>query len=289
MKVSSNNISDIKAFMQSCLQELYPAEEINSMFYILMETYCGMSRVQIHSGLRETINESELLLVYDAIKELGIGKPIQYITGKAWFCGIEIKVNEDVLIPRPETEELVQLIIRENKNRKGLKILDIGTGSGCIAIALKKSFNDAEVMAIDKYENTIQVTYVNNWYTRASIRIRKMDILDMEKIVDLPPAFDIIVSNPPYVMESEKPLMHKNVLEHEPHNALFVKDDNALQYYEAILRYIKNMDNKCKVYLEINENKAQDMIFLAKTFGFMDICIHKDINRKDRFFIINGE
>jgi release factor glutamine methyltransferase len=285
MKVSSNKISDIKAFMQDYLNEIYPPEEITSLFYLIMETYCGMRRTQKHAGVRETINESELLLVYDAIKELKRGKPIQYITGRAWFCGLEFLVDKDVLIPRPETEELVQLIIKEHKEAKGLRILDIGSGSGCIGIALKKTLKDAEVYAMDISEEALKVARKNAELHEAEISFICKDILDAESLSELR-GFDIIVSNPPYVLESEKGLMHKNVLEYEPHKALFVEDIDPLKFYKAIFGWAKKNGKPCKVYLEINETKGKEMILLAKEFGFSDICIHKDINGKDRFFVV---
>jgi len=288
MKVPSNNISDIKVFMQTWLQELYPPEEISSLFYILMEIYCGMSRIQLHSGIRETINESELLLVYDAIKELRLGKPIQYITGKAWFCGLEFNVNKDVLIPRPETEEIVELILKDNLTNRGLKILDIGTGSGCIGVALKKKLKEAEVWALDISEDALKIASKNAVLHQTDISFVRADILDLEKLPDLP-RFDIIVSNPPYVLESEKKLMHKNVLEFEPQGALFVPDNSALLYYKAIFRFVLQNNIEASVYLEINESKADEMIALANEFRFSDNVIVKDINGKDRFMFVNGK
>lgn len=285
MKVSSNKISDIKAFMHSFLYELYPSEEINSLFYILMEFYCGMSRVQVHAGQRETINESELLLVYDAIKDLRQGKPVQYITGKVWFCGLEISVSNHVLIPRPETEELVNLILHDNEGKKNLSILDIGTGSGCIAIALKKHLIDAQVYAIDISEPALSVARQNAALNHLDITFLRKDILIEDYLAGLP-SFDIVVSNPPYVMESEQALMHKNVLNFEPYQALFVKNDEALIYYEAIFRQYIHTNKPCSMYFEINETKAAELIMLANQFGITDICIRKDMNEHDRFFIV---
>ncbi len=287
MKVSSNRISDIRAFMLDYLKELYAAEEISSLFYLLMENYCGMSRIQVHAGVRETINESELLLVYDAIKELKTGKPIQYITGRAWFCGLELSVNEHVLIPRPETEELAQLIIKEHKEAKNLRILDIGSGSGCIGIVMKKTLKNAEVSAMDISEEALKVAQRNADLHDAEIRCICKDILDAESLSELR-GFDIIVSNPPYVLESEKAVMHKNVLEHEPQGALFVKDSDALKFYKAIFRLARKNGKPCRVYLEINEKKGEEMKELAQEFSFSDIFIHKDINGKDRVFIVRS-
>jgi release factor glutamine methyltransferase len=274
--------------MLDYLKELYAAEEISSLFYLLMENYCGMSRTQVHSGVRETLNESELLLVYDAIKELGTGKPIQYITGRVMFCGLEFRVDEETLIPRPETEEMVFLIISENKERKGLKILDVGTGCGCIGISLIKYLKDAELWGIESSHDAATMSTANGLFHFLSARTHWRNIFD-EDCLDGMPEFDIIVSNPPYVLESEKAVMHKNVLDFEPHEALFVPDNDPLKFYKAIFGLAKKNGKPCRVYVEINENKGEEMIFLAKEFGFSDICIHKDINGKDRIIKANSQ
>jgi release factor glutamine methyltransferase len=285
MKVSSNKISDIKAFMHSFLNDLYPADEISSFFYILMEFYCGLSRVQLHAGRRETVNESELLLVYDAIKDLSQGKPVQYITGEAWFCGLQFSVNHYVLIPRPETEELVNLTINDNKHMAGLNILDIGTGSGCIAIALKKHLKDARVYAVDISEAALSIARQNAGFHHSDITFIHKDILTEDYLSGLPHP-DIVVSNPPYVPESEQAIMHKNVLDFEPYQAIFVKNDDALMYYEAILRRFCHTNKRCSMYFEINEKMGAELIMLAKEFGITDICIRKDMNEKERFLIV---
>ena len=272
--------------MREYLQDLYPVKEIDSLFCILMETYCGIDRNHVLAGSRETINESELLLVYDAIKELATGKPIQYIIGSCHFYDLEIKVNADVLIPRPETEELVDIIIKQNKNRKNFRILDIGTGSGCIAIATKKNLPDAEVYALELSETALQIARQNASAHHVEITFVQMDILDKTQWSALPD-FDIIVSNPPYVMESEKALMHKNVLNYEPHTALFVDDTNPLEFYKAILQFAYSRMKPPKIYFEINENNAQDIIFLAEENKITEICILKDFNSKERFAILN--
>ncbi len=287
MKVASNKISDIKFFIRTYLQDLYPVKEIDSLFYILMETYCGMDRNQVHAESRVTINESELLLVYDAIKELKTGKPVQYIIGHSNFYNLEIKVNKDVLIPRPETEELVDIIIKQNIGKTGLRILDIGTGSGCIAIALKKNLPKAEVFALDISEGALQIARQNAITHQTEITFIQMDVLDQEKWPTLPD-FDIIVSNPPYVMESEKELMHKNVLEFEPNAALFVPEENPLLFYKSIIQFAKSRKNKNSIYFEINENKANNLIFLCNENEISDICIVKDFHGKERILIVNN-
>ena len=284
MKVASNNISDVRRYIKERLKDLYPVEEIQSFTFILFEHYCGMSMAQVLANKRETINESELLLVYDAVKELELYRPIQHILGKTVFYGLNLSVNHHVLIPRPETEELVELAVKQNYYKPKLKILDIGTGSGCIAIALKKNLPDAEVTAIDISADALKVAQQNALKNETEIRLICSDILDETQWAALD-AYDIIVSNPPYVLESEKARMQPNVLNFEPASALFVADDNALMFYDAIFRFAKSKQRKCAVYLEINESKANELISLAKEYRFSGIEIVKDINGKDRIMV----
>ncbi len=284
MKVASNRISDVRLYIKERLQALYPVEEIQSFTFILFEHYCGMSMAQVLANTRETINESELLLVYDAVKELELYRPIQHILGKTVFYGLNLSVNHHVLIPRPETEELVELAVKQNYYKPGLKILDIGTGSGCIAIALKKNIPEAEVTAIDISADALKVAQQNALKNETEIRLICSDILDETQWAALD-AYDIIVSNPPYVLESEKARMQPNVLNFEPASALFVADDNALMFYDAIFRFAKSKQRKCAVYLEINESKANELISLAKEYRFSGIEIVKDINGKDRIMV----
>jgi len=262
---------------------LYPEEEISSFIFMLFDAYCGMSKTELLALKRETINESELLLVYDAVKELEHYKPIQYILGKTDFYGLEFRVTPAVLIPRPETEELVDLIIKENRIKRGLKILDIGTGSACIAISLKKHLPDAEVTAIDNSAEALELARKNAEINHVKIVFINNDILDKQQWLKSG-EFDIIVSNPPYVLESEKALMRPNVLEYEPSTALFVPDSDPLMYYDAIFRFVISKKKRSQIYLEINENKAGELMALAKKYEFSDIRIIKDINGKDRFF-----
>jgi len=282
LKVASNKILDIKSFIRKRLHGLYPEKEISSFVFMLFEAYCGMSKTELLALKRETINESELLLVYDAVKELEQQKPIQYILGKTDFYGLEFSVTPAVLIPRPETEELVDLIIKENKNKTGLKILDIGTGSGCIAVSLKKYLPGAEVTAIDNSAEALELAQKNAEINHAEIVFKNLDMLNEQQWKDIGD-FDIIVSNPPYVLESEKALMQPNVLEYEPSTALFVPDSDPLMYYDAIFRFAISKKKQSQVYLEINENKPGELIALAKKYEMSDIRIIKDINGKDRF------
>ncbi len=282
MKISSNKTSDIREYIKKRLEGLYPAEEIQSFTFMLFEAYCAMSKAQVLANMRSTINESELLLVYDAVKELEKHRPIQYIIGKTIFYDLEFKVNEHVLIPRPETEELVAMIINQNQHRSGLRILDIGTGSGCIAIALKKHMPYALVDAIDISVDALLLADRNSKKLGAPVLLEQCDILDESQWLWLGD-FNLIVSNPPYVMESEKQFMQPNVLNYEPSTALFVTDENPLLFYEAIMHFARYNGIACKLYFEINENFGNDLFSLGQKNNFSEICIMKDINGKDRF------
>lgn len=283
MKVASNKVSDIKSFIRKRLHGLYPEEEITSFIYLLFEAYCGLTKTELLAGKREYINESELLLVYDAVKELEQQKPIQYITGKTFFYGMEFMVSPAVLIPRPETEELVALILKDNQNRTGLKILDIGTGSGCLAVCLKKFLPDAAVTAVDISKQALKIARENAVNNGVDINFLLFDILEERRWHELTD-YDIIVSNPPYVLESEKALMKPNVLDYEPATALFVPDAAPLLYYEAIFGLAARQNKTTIIYTEINESKAVELLQMAHHYGIAECFTVKDINNKDRFF-----
>jgi len=282
MKVASNKIADIKSFTRKHLKGLYPEEEINSFIYMLFEAYCSLSKTELLAGKREYINESELLLVYDAVKALEQHKPIQYILGKTTFYGLDFILTPAVLIPRPETEELVGLILEENKNNTRLKILDIGTGSGCIAVALKKNIPGCKITAIDISDDALAIARQNAKKNGVDVTFISADILNENQWRELG-TYDIIVSNPPYVLESEKSMMQLNVLNYEPASALFVPDTDPLRYYEAIFRFARRQQKKTKIYVEINESMGAELITTATNKGLSDVAVIKDLNQKDRF------
>lgn len=283
MKVASNKTADIIQYVRKCLKDVYPEEEIASFIFILFESYCKLNKTGLLSGKREYINESELLLIYNAVKELEHHKPIQYITGTTWFYGLEFIVEPAVLIPRPETEELVEIIIKENKNNGSQKILDIGTGSGCIAVSLKKYLPFAEISAMEVAQEALEIARGNSEKNNSDIHFIHADILNEKQWGKK--KYDIIVSNPPYVKESEKKMMSKNILDYEPAQALFVSDTNPLIFYNAIFSFSSRQKNKTKIYLEINESMAEELIALANTYNISEINIVKDIHGKNRFFI----
>jgi release factor glutamine methyltransferase len=282
MFLPSNNVSDILKHMQLELAGLYEKEEIRSFWFMLLEEFCGLKKTTILANHESCISESEMLKVHFAIKDLKKHKPIQHILGKAWFYGLEFKVSPDVLIPRPETEELVEWILKENSSKEKLTILDIGTGSGCIAIALGKSLKNASVFAVDVSDAALKIARQNTEKIGCNVSFHKMDIMN-EKEWPENRTFDIIVSNPPYVRLSEKEGMKPNVTLFDPDIALYVSDEDPLMFYREILRFAKLVLAKDGgVYFEINERLGDEAHALAREMEFMNIELRKDINGKDR-------
>lgn len=281
---SNNSIKKVISFIKSELKNYYPITEIESFISIIFEYLFDYSRIQIQLNIDKKVFFEDFEKITYIINKLKDYKPIQYILGETEFYDLKFYVNEDVLIPRPETEELVDLIIKENQN-KSLNIIDIGTGSGCIAIALAKNMEKSKVAAVDISDKALKLTKKNSKLNKVTINTLHINILKHpESIKD---KFDIIVSNPPYVTNSEKKLMQKNVLDFEPHLALFVSDDNPLQFYRSIADFAVNHLNKGgKLYFEINEAYGEQVAFLLESKGFSDIIVQKDINNKDR--IVRG-
>ena len=280
MRISSNKVKDIIDFAFQELESLYEKNEIRSMIYSIIEHFTDYNLMKILTYKDELkVSESELLKINFAIKDLKKEKPLQQILGYCEFLDVKINLNHQVLIPRVETEEITQRIIQENKDRKNLKIADLCCGSGCIAIALKKAFPDANVYAYDISEEAIEQSKENANLNKEKIYFFKENIFqNKEKNQE----FDIIVSNPPYVRESEKALMKNNVLLYEPHLALFVSDEDPLIFYKQILDFCnRNLAKNGKIYMEINENLAKETELLFKNFNYQT-SVFKDIRGKDR-------
>lgn len=280
MKISSNKLKDIIDFAYQELESLYEKDEIRSMIYSIIEHFTGYDLMKILTYKDELkVSESELLKINFAIKDLKKEKPLQQIIGYCEFLDVRIEVNQHVLIPRVETEEIVQRVIKENKGRKNLKIADICCGSGCIAIALKKAFPDANIYAYDISEEALKKSKENAEKNKEKINFFKENIL---KSKEKNQEFNIIVSNPPYIRESEKSLMKNNVLLYEPHLALFVSDEDPLIFYKKILDFSnRNLAKNGKIYMEINENLGKETELLFKNFNYQTSII-KDIRGKDR-------
>ena len=253
---------------------------------ILLEEYAGISNVMLALEPDKVVSQQIFDQIEKAVIRLKNFEPIQYILGKTEFYGLIFQVNNNVLIPRPETEELVEWIIRDINKTENLKstlsILDIGTGSGCIAITLKKLIQNAYITAIDISKEALQLAAKNAELNDVEIEFREVDIFDQANINKLG-EFDLIVSNPPYVLESQKPGMQPNVLNYEPAGALYVGNENPLVYYKAILVSAETMlKSGGHLYVEINEILGNDMISLLENFGYFDIELRKDLKGKDR-------
>ncbi|WP_445955983.1 peptide chain release factor N(5)-glutamine methyltransferase [Yeosuana sp.] len=280
-------LKKVKDLFQKELKDMYDKEEIDSFFYMLLESYLGLKRIQLALNPELSYPEKELYPIYDGLKKLKQNIPIQYIIGETEFYGLRFKVNKDVLIPRPETEELVQWIINQQPNSKSnqFNILDIGTGSGCIAISLAKNLPNAKVYALDISKKALKVAKINAKFNLAEVTFIEANILDPQtwNIELKKMKFDIIVSNPPYVREQEKEQMKDNVLKNEPHLALFVENNDPLQFYKAISQFaVNNLSQNGSLYFEINEYLGKQMKQLLNAFNFRMIELKQDIFGKDR-------
>ncbi len=308
-------LKEAKIYIQKELSDYYPKNEIESFIKIIFSDVFDLSSVDVLMKENETLPRKAKLLINEITERLKTYEPLQYIIGFTEFYGLQFKLSPDVLIPRPETEELVDLILKEYKdpsgfeNPKGLQILDIGTGSGCIAVSLAKNLPSAEVFALDisskaletaksnALKNNIEVTFIqedilNDFSDNVAFKRRLTSVASKRRLTRVaskrrPTKFDIIVSNPPYVTFSEKEKMQKNVLDYEPELALFVEDDNPLIFYNAVCRFARHhLSSEGKLYFEINEQYGKEIKTLLLSSGFSDVEIIKDINGKDR--IVKG-
>lgn len=277
---SNINIKKVISFIKSELKEFYPMSEIDSFVYLIFEQLFNYSKTKLLISQDVEIQEDSYQNILNIIRDLKLYKPIQYILGETIFYNLTFNVTPGVLIPRPETEELVDWIIKENPD-KYKRILDIGTGSGCIAISLAKNLPESVVYASDISTEALTVTNNNSKLNNVDIQIIQLDILNPDN--QLNEKFDIIVSNPPYVTEKEKNLMHKNVLNFEPQLALFVPDNKPLLFYSAIIDFgINHLNPGGKIYFEVNESFGKETVLLLEERGFQNISLKKDINGKDR-------
>jgi release factor glutamine methyltransferase len=300
----------IKEYRVQFIQELspiYDSGEAESFFYLILEEKQKLKRIDVALNPNLTFSTEEIQLWNSILEQLKQEIPIQYLLGKTSFYGLDFEVNSAVLIPRPETEELVDWIIQGQRSEvRGeklevrsdkIKILDIGTGSGCIAISLAKNIPNGQVFAIDVSEKALATAKKNAIINQVEINFIQTDILqtdDLQKLptsnfplptshFPLPTYFDIIVSNPPYVRELEKEEIKKNVLDNEPHLALFVKDNDALVFYKKIAELAqKNLTPEGQLFFEINQYLGKEMIDLLEKMNFKNIELRKDIYGNDR-------
>lgn len=283
MKVPSNLVRDIRNYYCEQLCSIYDKNESNTLILILFEYYFNINRIKMSLEPELRLSESEMLKLHFAVKDLLKNKPIQYIIGETEFCDLKFKVNENVLIPRPETSELVRLIANSHQPSTISNILDIGTGSGCIAISLAKMIPQSNVYALDISEKALDVAKENAINNNVNITFIQDDILTKTQTLTQT-KFDIIVSNPPYVRELEKIDMHNNILQWEPHNALFVSDEDPLIFYRSILEFSKkHLKENGEIWFEINEYLGKEMKALCEEVGLSNIEIYKDFRDKERF------
>ncbi|WP_440881094.1 peptide chain release factor N(5)-glutamine methyltransferase [Tenacibaculum sp. C7A-26P2] len=274
-------VKELNLLFEEELSSIYPKNEIKTFFFIVLEEFLNFQRIDSILRANDIINKEKQPVILSIIERLKHEEPIQYILGKTEFYGLPFNVNNKTLIPRPETEELVEWIIEETKNiDTELNILDIGTGSGCIPISLKVNIPKAIVTTIDVSNDAITIAKQNAVLNNVEISFLNMDILNSKK---LPGNYDIIVSNPPYVRNLEKGEMKNNVLNNEPHLALFVENDNPLIFYDKISKlasaYLKK---EGMLFFEINQYLSKETSSLIKNNGFQNISLKKDLFGNNR-------
>lgn len=268
------------------LQTLYDEREAKRMASWLIEDLFNLSTLQVQFNELIDWSIEREAKIEDAIHRLKKNEPIQYITERADFFGLEFKVSPSTLIPRPETEELVDCILRENQQNPTAHMLDIGTGSGCIPISIQTKMPLSNLKSIDISEEALTIAQENNQRLNTKVTFYKKDILN-ELLTEFE-KFDVIISNPPYIREFERELMNENVLKYEPHLALFVDNHKPLQFYKRItFLATKALKKGGKLYFEINESFGKETALLLKNAGFSTVEIIKDLQGKDR--IVKGE
>lgn len=288
MHIPSNRVRDIERYIRTELDELYPEGELRMFTQMLFEAYMGWSTAQLLLHRDDTINQSDLLKFHWAVEDLKQYRPIQHIIGYTDFCDCRIAVSPDVLIPRPETEEIVlratELLNDSGANVQEGNFLDLCTGSGCIAIALAKQFPKAKVYAVDISAKALDLAQKNAERSHVAVEFVQSDIL--QETIALPcPTFDLIISNPPYIQEKERCNMERNVLEYEPSLALFVPDKDPLKFYRAIGLYaLQHLTYKGLLILEINEHLGSATCQLLQSIGFVTQLL-QDFRGKDRSII----
>ncbi len=279
-------LRDIRDVFHKELDHIYGREEVESFFFLLIESYYSVTRIKLAMEPDYEIDDNKV--IKDALHLLKSQHPIQYILGETEFYGLPFRINNHVLIPRPETEELVEWTYKyasRQPKTDTTTILDIGTGSGCIAISLAKCLPKVKVYALDVSRDALDIARSNAAFNEVSIEFIEGNILNTDTLntsfenLD----FDIIISNPPYVREQEKPFMKPNVIDNEPHLALFVEDEDPLLFYKAITQFAQDkLKGNGALFFEINEYLGNDMIQLLKNNNFNGIELKQDIFRKDR-------
>ena len=270
---------ELKQLFLDKLQLLYDKEEASHIFMIYVE-----DKLNLDLSSRDEIELTTEIL--SDLEQLKKGQPIQHITGKAFFYNDFFFVNENTLIPRPETEELVELIRNDYAQNQDISMIDLGTGTGCIPISLAKLFPNAKVSALDISENALKIAQLNAETLKVNINFYHNNLLED---IQLNQKFDVIISNPPYIRNLEKEEMHQNVLNFEPHLALFVENDDALIFYERVIDFAKNhLKENGKIYCEINQYLGEETKQLFQKF-YQNVIIHKDISGNDRMLSASNQ
>ncbi|MDR1646053.1 MAG: peptide chain release factor N(5)-glutamine methyltransferase [Tannerellaceae bacterium] len=269
-------------YIHHSLKDVYPPEEIRSFTRLIMEHVCGIQPYQLLMGKGKELSGMEAHTVREMAERLRQGEPVQYVVGQTSFCGLTFRVDQRALIPRPETEELVACILKDYEGKKA-RILDIGTGSGCIAVTLARKLPGSEVTAIDVSEDALNLARENAQINEASVSFLRTDILDRRQDGKVGGPFDLIVSNPPYVRESEKAGMERNVLLYEPAQALFVPDDDPMVFYRAIARFAGGrLQENGSLYFEINAQLGRETLNILAAEGYAKQELIRDLSGKDR-------
>ena len=281
-------VKDAFNVFKAGLAELYNPAESDSITSLLLTDLTKLSNAQLKAFADTELNvvQSERLLTQ--LNQLKTGMPVQYVLGYTEFYGFPFEVNPSVLIPRPETEELVHWILKTITNTQGLNILDIGTGSGCIPISLKLNESNNQLLAIDISTKALQMAERNAKLNNATVTFVEADILDIKQSVITEQKYHVIVSNPPYVTGTDKLQMHHNVIDFEPHTALFVPDNDPLLFYNAIANFATtHLEPSGYLFFEINESYGQETVDMLKSKGFIQIELRKDMAGKDRMIRAN--
>lgn len=273
-------LKQYKVYFSDKLSSIYPQTEIDTFFIYLIEEYLGLQRIDMIMKPDYEITIEKETVLNTALERLLKEEPIQYIIGKTEFYGLPFNVNKHTLIPRPETEELVEWVLNTTEKEEKLNIIDIGTGTGCIPISLKKHLPNTNISAIDVSEDALKIAKLNAELNNIDINFIRKDILKTEQLTQM---YDVIVSNPPYVRNLEKVEIKNNVLENEPHLALFVDDNNPLIFYSKIADLAKNHLTKNGVlFFEINQYLGKETVDMLKEKGFTNIELRKDFSTNDR-------
>ena len=274
-------IDEINRQFKNQLNSIYSLNEIQQLLFMVYESVLNFTKIEVLTNTVQVIEEDKYNSIINIKERLISNEPIQYILGEADFFDLKFKVDSSVLIPRPETEEIVQWVI-DSCDKKDAKILDMGTGSGCIAVSLAKNIIGSQVSAVDISKKALEIAQYNTHLNNTAVKFIHYDILK-DNFDKLPQLVDVLISNPPYIKNSERTLMKHNVLDFEPNIALFVSDDDPLIFYREIAKLGRNiLKLEGILFFEINESLGDEMVEMVKLLGYNKIELREDINGKKR-------